>query len=81
MKTQCGDRDTCPDKPGVRGIGLQSGLLWRCPRCGRLWRVLWEQSMVWPRGLWCWWPAPWYVRWAIRAGWDRWPWADEVGVL
>lgn len=81
VDTQCGDLDTCPNKPGsVSQAGLQAGLLWRCPRCRRLWRLQHEfsASMLW--GLWVWRPAPWFVRLVVC--WDRgwWPWAHEVGL-
>lgn len=70
---------SCSEIPGgVVQLGYQHGLLWRCPTCGRIWRLQHEFSAVFHKGLWVWVPAPWFVRWT--ASWDRWTWAQEVGV-
>ncbi len=76
-KTRCDE--SCSGVPGGQGLGYQVGLLWRCPRCGRVWRLNHAYTAT-AAGLWVWELVPVVIRWLIDNNIGRWTWAHEVGV-
>ncbi len=73
--------ESCSGVPGgAEQLGFQHGLLWRCQRCGRIWRVRHEFSAALFKGAWVWRPVSSVTRWLINRRLGRWTWADELGI-